>query len=76
MHGRWDMKHLAPIMFEIDADYLKQPLNSGIAVVVPATKVLEVIDRPEFVALRRARIAERSTQEQTITDASPDDHPG
>ncbi len=43
MHGQWDMKQLAPVMFEIDADYLKQPLNSGIAVVVPVAKILEVI---------------------------------
>jgi hypothetical protein len=52
MHGRWDMKHLAPIMFEIDSDYLKQPLNSGIAIVVPVDKILEVINQPELAARR------------------------
>jgi hypothetical protein len=70
MHGRWDMKHLAPVMFEIDADYLKQPLNSGIGVVVPVARILEVLARPEFVAGRARRLEELKELGATSTDSS------
>jgi hypothetical protein len=66
MHGRWDIKHLAPVMFEIDSDYLKQPLNSGIAVVVPVQNILETINQPVFVNQRK-EILEQIEAENATT---------
>jgi hypothetical protein len=73
MHGHWSIKHIAPIMFEIDADYLKQPLNSGIAVVVPIEKILEVINQPSEWDRREEQqklaMRERWTDEDSATDS-------
>jgi hypothetical protein len=68
MHGRWDIRQLAPVMFEIDSDYLKQPLNSGIGVIVPATRILEVINSEEFVAERRAAVNAKVAQDGPTQD--------
>ncbi len=60
MHGHWDIKESdknnpAPNTFH--------GINMGIAVVVPADKILDIINRPELMA-RRNEAEERSRQER------------
>jgi hypothetical protein len=44
MHGHYDVK---PLPDEIQADMLnKESVNMGIAIVVPSSKILEVLDQP------------------------------
>ena len=52
MHGHWDIKES-----EINKPQIvhnpKQGVNLGIAIVVPAIKIIETVDRPELAHLRK-----------------------
>lgn len=47
MHGHWDIPVSAVDSMVMD-DVHNEAVNMGIAVVVPATKILEVLNQPEF----------------------------
>ena len=56
-HGHWDVKESEMNSSRIVQDS-KRGVNMGIAIVVPAHKILEVINQPELLAIR-ARFEER-----------------
>ncbi len=62
MHGHWDVP--TDRMFDTaqDTDAENQRVNMGIAVVVPAWKILEVLNHDDLVAWRRERDQERESQ--------------
>jgi len=58
MHGHWDRK--VPDIDSAVDDVIHETVNMGIAVVVPAKKILEVIDQPELSDERKRIEEERS----------------
>lgn len=52
MHGHWDIPRKS--RFDIADIYSKATVNMGIAIVVPAKKILEVLNQPDLVESRRA----------------------
>jgi hypothetical protein len=52
MHGHWDIKE-SDMNEPHYSHNLKHGVNMGIGVVVPAHKILEVINQPELVAMRK-----------------------
>lgn len=59
MHGHWDIKESDINLPHFSQDR-KRGVNMGIAVVIPATKILDILNRPELVAIRAATDAETS----------------
>lgn len=58
MHGHWDVA--VPGHDELHADALKnEAVNMGIAIVVPASKILETINQEVFLKTRERTIAEQ-----------------
>lgn len=55
MHGHWDLPILKEDMV-VEDSVSKEAVNMGIGVVVPATKILEVINIPIFVGFREIEI--------------------
>jgi hypothetical protein len=61
MHGHFDVQNVAD-----DAsvhDDLGGSINTGIGVVIPVDKIIETIEQPDFVAMRREgarRVAQQS----------------
>jgi hypothetical protein len=53
VHGHWDIPHDAA---SPDTGFESERLNVGIAVVVPAHRVLEVFDHPTLAARRKVAI--------------------
>lgn len=51
VHGHWDTEIARSDIEDID-DEIKEYVNTGIAIVVPATDVWEVLDHPDFVEHR------------------------
>lgn len=69
MHGHWD------IPLEARDDHVPQAdgeaqgkVNMGIAIVVPATKILEVLNQPALVEMRRARDEELEKKRMPTSD--------
>jgi len=54
MHGHWDIDPFAKNVQTLEADP-KRGVNMGIAMVVPASKILEVINLPQMVSFREER---------------------
>jgi hypothetical protein len=52
IHGHWDVKESDINSADLQHD-AKRGVNMGISVVVPAHKLLEVINHPELVAMRK-----------------------
>jgi len=68
MHGHWDIEEdKIDIVVE---DKVKDELNTGIAVVVPASKILEVLDYQEFVEDRKKFEANLKKSFETKQDKS------
>jgi len=78
IHGHWDAQDSLPDTLVEDA--IGDTINMGIAVVVPATKVLEVLDQEQFVKQRkekakRAREKNLPTQDSALdADTSSEPH--
>ncbi len=53
MHGHWDLA--VPDIFPIASRHedLKVKVNSGIGIVIPAQKILEVLDQPKLLEKRK-----------------------
>ena len=62
MHGHWDLPTAKKDT--IDDDLQRESVNMGIAIVVPASKIVELIDYPAFVERRDAAI--KKHQEKTL----------
>ena len=62
MQGHWDLP--AAKTDTIDDDLQRESVNMGIAIVVPASKIVELIDYPAFVGKRNAAI--KKHQEETL----------
>lgn len=57
IHGHWDLRP-SPAPAEVPAGGLgDEVVNMGIAIVVPASKILETIDQPVFQAQREGQLA-------------------
>jgi hypothetical protein len=67
MHGHWDIKE-ADINKPSAMPDAKRGVNYGIGVVVPAYKILEVINHPKLVALRE----KNETEILRATSPTPD----
>jgi hypothetical protein len=69
MHGHWkiDKKTLAEMDTTNDED---EPLNTGIAIVVPAWKVMEVVNHPRFVEMRKQRLGKLRSKNTPVEDSS------
>jgi len=67
MHGHWDVA--VPDVDSMVEDALtRQNVNMGIGIVVPAVKILEVLDHPDLVEARRVETATELRQ----LNATPD----
>jgi len=53
MHGHW---HVEPESDTVVVDSRKESVNMGIAIVIPAQKILEVLNQPEFEEARKKQI--------------------
>ncbi|MCH8316310.1 MAG: hypothetical protein IIA64_10090 [Planctomycetes bacterium] len=71
VHGHWDVEIVRSDIEDID-DGIKEYVNTGIAIVVPATDVWEVLDHPDFVE-HRGYLAKRAV---ATVQASPDESDG
>ncbi len=59
MHGHWDIPEgILNEQIQIDSTNEKSSVNMGIAIVVPAKKILETLQHPELIAMREKRIKE------------------
>jgi hypothetical protein len=65
MHGHWSILPEDRNKAKIIADKSPDRVNLGIAVVVPAKKILEVLNHPELVKIREA------SEEETLQAAGP-----
>lgn len=54
MHGHWNSPSAEDIMIGEDAAATTEKLNMGIAIVVPISKVLEVLNQPAFKSLEES----------------------
>ena len=52
MHGHWDLPLESDAPLTTDGAFDSEKLNMGIGVVVPASQILALIDRPDLVAMR------------------------
>jgi hypothetical protein len=69
MHGHWDVEESA-INKPTITHNPKRGVNLGIAIVVPAIKILETINRPDLANMRRD-IEERAMRERIPRRVSP-----
>ena len=73
MHGHWDIPPGAVNDLAEDRDG-GGSVNMGIAVVVPARKILEVLNQPGLVELRRQRDEQlRKEREPRLDEVAPDE---
>lgn len=56
MHGHWDLPVLKEDMV-VEDNVSKEAVNMGIGIVVPASKILEIINSSFFMKLREAEIS-------------------
>jgi len=68
VHGHWDMPLPDTDEAEID-EGVRQAMNTGIAIVVPTKKILEVLFQPELTEMRKKREALLKEQHAAVMDA-------
>jgi hypothetical protein len=68
MHGHWDIRESEINSPQVLHDR-KRGVNYGIGIVVPATKIIETINRPELLAMRK-RFEEEFTRDRLPTPDS------
>ena len=66
VHGHWDRKENEINDDTQDIDGGK--INTGIAIVIPATKLLEIIDQPKFLQQRKLLTEKRRRENLPIPD--------
>jgi hypothetical protein len=72
MHGHFDIKNLnEDIVVEALGDATRG-INTGIGVVIPVEKILETIDQPELVELRR-KLADDHRKRHPTADVTTDE---
>jgi hypothetical protein len=70
MHGHWDIE--ADLLDELTPDQPRaQPLNTGIGVVVPVTKVLEALDQDRLAERRREEVRVFRAAQAPTADMGP-----
>jgi hypothetical protein len=75
MHGHFDIKNLnEDTVVDSDAS-VTSGINTGIGVVIPVEKILETIDQPELVEIRKKAIKEHREKGGAVSDFGPDDPP-
>lgn len=73
MHGHFDVRNLnEDIVLDSDQD-ASTGINTGIGVVIPTDKILETIDHPELVEMRRTAISEHRKSLGASADLAKDD---
>ena len=75
MHGHFDVKNLNEDIV-IDSDHGDTGgINTGIGVVIPVEKIMETIDQPELVEMRRKSAIEHRKKYGASSDCAGDDGP-
>lgn len=70
MHGHFDVR---PLPDEIGADAIeKETVNMGIAIVVPASKIMEVLDQPMLKKIRKEEEAAHRKRVKEKNFPTPD----
>lgn len=70
MHGHWKIDKKTLATMDMATDDKKEPLNTGIAIVVPAWKVMEVVNHPRLVEMRKQRIGRHRAKNTPVEDSS------
>jgi hypothetical protein len=74
MHGHFDIKNLNMDVVTDNETEALGAINAGVGVVIPVKKIVETVDQPDVMELRRKLIAEASTSGAT-PDIEDDDGP-
>jgi hypothetical protein len=68
VHGHWEL----PLDYDFKATEQAEAVNMGISIVVPAKKILEVINHPELIEMRKHFDAEGKKQNLPVADSELD----
>ncbi len=68
MHGHWNIRESDIDVFE-NKDDSREKMNMGIAIVVPASKVLEVINQESFIKERQQVIDKMKAEKMPVPDS-------
>lgn len=72
MHGHWDVDE-SRIDMEIDsAGGVGRSVNMGIGIVVPAAKIIEIIEQNDFVLGRKEALRQAKSSKSSIMDSLPE----
>jgi len=71
MHGHFDVVNLNEDVIA-DDDEPTRSIHTGIGVVIPVRKILETLEHPELVAMRKA-IVSRLRQSGAVPDIVPNE---
>ena len=72
VHGHWDIK-LPDVDEAVTNSTPKESVNTGIAIVVPAKKILETIYHPELVRLREEEMKKKNAKNLPVEDSIEND---
>ena len=75
MHGHFDVPNLNEDVVA-DEDEPSRGIHTGIGVVIPMQKILETIEHPELVAMRKKIVADLRKQNGAKADVISDDEGG
>lgn len=71
IHGHWDVQSTISSSDEIaDTVSAAEKVNMGIAIVVPSTKIVEIINQPYFADVREAERKKRKDERAPTADSS------
>jgi hypothetical protein len=74
MHGHFDIANLNEDTVVDSEAEVSGGINTGIGVVIPVEKILETIDQPELIELRKKAIADHRKR-GAVADFAKDDLP-
>jgi hypothetical protein len=72
MHGHFDIKNLNENTVVDSEEEASDGINTGVGVVIPVEKILETIDQPELVELRKTTVIEFRKRTGVVADKSTD----
>jgi hypothetical protein len=75
MHGHFDIQNLNEDTVLDSDEGTTKGINTGIGVVIPVEKILETIDQPELVEMRKKAITEHRKKGGAVADFAADDPP-